>query len=184
MCRQKVWDYPEGVVVCLENGEVVDRIYDYSPPRTREDEQQPQLHLWHRPKKVVHGYLRRLKVYMKLLSYEKQLGDSYVVDEEKFMEAHMKNKNQVRTVKHIRSLGIVLTDKDEELIRIGEEFVSKKAPHLLSRSERGKKALSFLVGCILVDGEMPKPKQVVEKFHISWTTYKRLKKLINKFIIE
>jgi len=182
MCRQKVWDYREGVVVCMDNGEVIGRIYDYSPPRTREDEQQSQPHLRHRPKKVVHGYLRRLKAYMKLLRYEKSLGDGYVVDEEKLFEAYMNGENQVRTIKHIRSLGIILTDKDEELIRIGEEFVSKKAPHLLARSERGRKALSFLVGCILVNRKMPKPKQVTMKFNISWTTYKRLTKLINKIM--
>jgi len=184
MCRQEVWDYREGIVVCMDNGEVIGRIYDYSPPRTREDEQQLQPHLWHRPKKVVHGYKKRMSIYMKLLRYERSLGNDYVVDEEKFFEAHLNGKNQVRTIKHIRSLGIVLTDEDEELIRIGEEFVFKKAPHLLARSERGRKALSFLVGCILANGEMPKPKQVTTKFNISWTTYKRIRKLIDKIINE
>ncbi|MEM0235271.1 hypothetical protein [Thermofilum sp.] len=33
-----IYDYTEGYVIDAETGEVVDRIYDYSPPRPRSDD--------------------------------------------------------------------------------------------------------------------------------------------------
>jgi len=65
-----VYDYSEGYVIDAETGEVVDRIYDYSPPRRAESyEVEPE----HGKVKYRPGRLRRLiEVYKKLAVYEEQ----------------------------------------------------------------------------------------------------------------
>ena len=179
-CSTLIWDYKFGEIVCADNGEVVGKIYDYSP--SYEEQEQP--HPRREPRRVIKAftismkkYNKKLQIYRRMMMLEQRLGDKYVVDEEKFFEIHMNKKNQIMTIKHRKTLEIKTTPEDERVIDEGKKYLEEHAPHLLSRGLRGKLALSYIVGHILKYQSLPKGRTITAKFKISATTWKRLKRL-------
>ncbi|MEM1930275.1 MAG: hypothetical protein QXH81_09915, partial [Thermofilaceae archaeon] len=121
MQRQLVYDYSEGYVVDAETGEVVDRIYDYSPPRPRSDNVAVE-NKRTRAAMPGKGLGKLIEAYRRLVEYEKQ---GYIVDYERALSNRMikalKHERSVKAEKHFAEKGLLnkLAEIVEELDKRG-----------------------------------------------------------------
>ncbi|WFO75720.1 TFIIB-type zinc ribbon-containing protein [Desulfurococcaceae archaeon MEX13E-LK6-19] len=177
-----VWDYFRGEVICSTTGEVVDRIYDYSDTRSTNQEDTKitiDTTVINRHKNLLRDYRRNLKMYRKALSLIKnrpwlQIDFDKVVETGKFVNT-IYSKSTLKALETVDKMGISSILK--KIIR----FIEEIDPVAVSRTERTKLALAYMV-YKKMKGEPVSPKEVVEYFNISLTTYKRLEKLLKRII--
>ena len=84
-CRQLIWDYERGDVICLDTGEVVDRILDVAPPLYQESRVQERLRIsvkvfrkYRSP--IPPSYPEDLELYRRAKRFEER---GYIVDYDK-----------------------------------------------------------------------------------------------------
>ncbi len=176
-----VWDYERGEVICSSTGEVVDRIYDYGPtimkPETRE---RLELELRSKPKRN-HLELRYSRDYRVYLEAEKRVRGKpwLVVDYDKLLKTRrfvktISSHNTIRALDNIRRLGL---ERDLKKVM---ELIETVEPSALSRTERARNALAYIVMSFLDKHRPPDPLETVEIFQISNTTYKRLERVAKR----
>ncbi|MEB3772528.1 MAG: hypothetical protein GSR82_02475, partial [Desulfurococcales archaeon] len=94
-CSKLVWDYSTGDVICAENGEVVDRIYDYGPvirrtetiERERAEERKRLRRYGYQADREFRRLKRRLWKHYRLLRLARSITSrGYLVDEERLLE--------------------------------------------------------------------------------------------------
>ena len=140
--RILVYDYQEGYVIDAETGEVVDRIYDCSPPRSREEVAGAQLSNGSRLVRlpVSQKYYRERRLYSKARRLEER---GYVVDYARLFSVgfkrSLKRESSVKLEQYFRELGIL-----DELVQVLREIEST-APHVLARSWRAQLLIAYAV---------------------------------------
>lgn len=170
-----VWLYMEGVVVCSGCGVVVDKIMDYSPVYSDENEELNRL-LRLRGKPRYNHVERRVSRGRRLYrAAEKRIRGRYwlVMDYDKFLATG----RFINTIKHRASLEAERNVETLGLSRVVEEGISiikKRDPSLLCRSGRGRMALAYIVAKLAREGAPPSEEEVTRIFNISPTSYKRL----------
>ncbi|MEM0235981.1 hypothetical protein [Thermofilum sp.] len=170
--QRLVYEYSEGYVVDAETGEVVDRIYDYSPPRPRSDDSAVAEN-----KKRVRvpgkGLGKLIKAYRRLVEYEKQ---GYIVDYEKALSNRM-----IKTLKHERSMKAekYFAEKGllDKLSKIVEDLDARGVTS--GMSFRGRLAFAYIV-YKLARGETPKYSDV--RGIVSESTFRRIRSKARCFI--
>jgi hypothetical protein len=139
--RVLVYDYQEGYVIDAETGEVVDRIYDYSPPsRGAECSKsiERDAHQRREFKSSYERYKEHYRVYREARRLEER---GFVVDYSRLFTVGFKNSLRRRTSvaveQRFRELGLL-----DELNKIIEE-IGEKAPHVLARSRRAQLLIAY-----------------------------------------
>ncbi|MEM1696400.1 MAG: hypothetical protein QXQ90_07370 [Desulfurococcaceae archaeon] len=172
MQRQLVYDYSEGYVVDAETGEVVDRIYDYSPPRPRSDDS-AVVENKKRVRMPGKGLGRLIKAYRRLVEYEKQ---GYIVDYEKALSNRMiktlVHERSVKAEKHFAEKGLL-----NKLAEIVEELDKRGVTSGLTI--RGRLVLAYVV-YKLSRGETPRYNEV--QGVVSESTFRRIKRRAQRLI--
>lgn len=170
--RRLVYDYSEGYVIDAETGEVVDRIFDYSPPRrTQED----RVELEHKKIKYTPGKkLRRLvEAYQRLIIYEEQ---GYIVDYERLVHDKMiktlKHERSARAEKYFAEKG-VLDKLMKTVIELDERGLTS------GMTLRGRLVLAYIL-YKMSRGETPEYGEL--KKIVSDTTIRRIKQRLKKFL--
>jgi len=137
--RALIYDYQEGYVIDAETGEVVDRIYDCSPPRSRGEAagaQSDSSRLVHKP--VSQRYYRERRLYSKARRLEER---GYVVDYARLFTVGFK-----RSLK--RSTSVLVEQRFRELGILGEleaiiKEIEDKAPHILARTRAAQLLIAY-----------------------------------------
>jgi len=137
-----VYEYSEGYVINSSTGEVVDRIFDYSPQAHHSIDHCADRSLNH--SRLIHPVLRGYHKNRRLYARARRLEEKgFVVDYNKLFDIGFKksvlHEKSVKAERLFNHLGL-LTELEEI---IGE--VSKRAPHLLARSRRGQLALAYVI---------------------------------------
>lgn len=169
MKRSLIWDLRDGVVVDVDTGEVVDRLY--------EDEVFPYrpLDIYRYMDNSSNGVKRRLlKIHRKSL----RRGDS-IINYEKFEEG-LRTGRFVETIikwKTVKALS-GLSDDERVLLLSVSDLLSTIDPSIHGRSIRGRLALSYVFLKYIEDGECPPIGEVMKKFKISNLSFWRIKKYV------
>ncbi len=176
-----VWDYMRGEVICTTTGEVVDRIYDYGPVHEKpETIEQRQLLLRSRPRVniVEKRYRRHLRTY---LVAERMIdGKPWLrIDYDKLFRTGrfihtIRSRSTDQALRNVREHG--LEDKLRSIIDLLHEI----DPVAVSRTERAKLALAYIILNYIVEGHPPDIGETVELFSISHTTYRRLERIARR----
>ncbi len=178
-----VWDYREGEVICSSCGYVVDRIYDYGPPREDEEEQiWREIKIRKNPRRnpTTPRYRLHMKLYHRAYSYVKNK-PWLEIDYERVFETG----KMINTIKSRATIDAERKISDKNLwkqIDEGIKFIEKTYPVALARSGRGKYALAYIVTTYLKTGSYPPVKEVVDTFNISETSYRRLIKIAREIL--
>ncbi|MEM0379715.1 MAG: TFIIB-type zinc ribbon-containing protein [Desulfurococcaceae archaeon] len=178
-----IWVYEKGEIVCSTCGLVVDKIIYDGPVRESEDEEIKRIIKTRRNPRVDRLYFR-YKYHNRLY----RLAESYVrnkpwleVDYDKVLETG----RLVNTIKHRATI-----DAEKKITKLnlwnyiesGLKHIREINPAVLSRSGRGRYALSYIVAYYLDKKEYPSMKNVVELFNISETSYRRLLKIAREIL--
>ncbi len=180
-----IWDYERGEVICSSTGEVVDKIYDYTPHPLHEKieviEQRQKL-VRTRPKRnpVEKKYRKHLLFYNKAsriieskpwltVDYDKLFKIGRFI---KTLSSHSTNK----ALRNIEEKGI-RRDLDKVI-----EIIKEVEPAAVSRTERAKYALAYIVLKLALTSNPPEVAEVTRLFNISTTTYRRLERLAKRII--
>jgi len=139
--RVLIYDYEEGCVVDAETGEVVERIYDYSPPsRDTESCGDGKRGSQRRAQIVSKRYYRNRGLYAKARRLERK---GFVVDYSRLFSVgfkwSLKRPSSLRLEQFFRELGLL--PELEEII--GE--IAREAPHLLTRSRRAQLLVAYVL---------------------------------------
>ncbi len=140
--RILIYDYEEGYVIDATTGEVVDRIYDYSPtgicPGGCGDAGRPSRNKQAKP--VSYEYYRNMELYKKATRLE-NLG--FVVDYERIFTIGFKKalqkESSIRVEWAFKEMGLL-----PELEGILRE-IELKAPHVLTRSRRSLLVIAYAI---------------------------------------
>jgi hypothetical protein len=141
--RILIYDYEEGYVIDATTGEVVDRIYDYSPtgicPGGCGDTRRPRRNNQVTPP-ASHEYYRNRRLYEKV----RRLEDSgFVVDYNRLFSVGFKRvlqkQSSIRVEGVFRERGLL-----PELEGILRE-IELKAPHVLARSRRSLLVIAYAI---------------------------------------
>ena len=178
-----IWDYARGEVVCSACGYVVEKIYDYGPPRIDENEEiWREIRTRNNPRRnpITRKYHHHYKLYREAESYVK--GKPWLeVDYEKYFETG----KMVHTIKSKATIEAEKNIRDKKLwdkVNQGIEYIRKTYPVALARSGRGRYALAYMVITYLEKKTFPPIEDVVETFNISETSYRRLVKLAKDIV--
>jgi hypothetical protein len=139
--RVLVYDYQEGYVIDAETGEVVDRIYDYSPP-SRGADTCPSVERDARQRREFKSSYERYKEHYRVYREARRLEErGFVVDYSRLFTVGFKNSLRRRTSvaveQRFRELGLL-----DELNKIIEE-IGERAPHVLARSRRAQLLIAY-----------------------------------------
>ncbi len=178
-----IWDYEKGEVICSNCGYVVDRIYDYGPPRVDESEEiWREIRIRNNPRRnpLTRKYRHHYRLYREAESYVR--GKPWLeIDYDKFFETG----KMVNTIKSRATIEAEKKIEDRKLwgvINRGIEYIRKTHPIALARSGRGKYALAYIVAVYLDKKTLPSPEEVIDTFNISETSYRRLVKIAKEII--
>ncbi|MEM2025036.1 MAG: hypothetical protein QXW94_01945 [Desulfurococcaceae archaeon] len=167
--RKLVYDYAEGYVIDAETGEVVERIYDCSPPKiARSGAFERRGKRAGKPK----AKLRRLvERYRELANYEAR---GYLVDYEKVFSERM-----IKSLKHERSAKAerFFAEKGllDKLASIVEELDARGFTSGMTL--RGRLVLAYALYA-LSRGEIPEYSELGEV--VSESTFRRIKSRVEK----
>jgi hypothetical protein len=139
--RILIYDYQEGYVIDAETGEVVERIYDYSPP-SRGDACSRGAERDARQRREFKSSYERYKEHCRVYREARRLEErGFVVDYSRLFTVGFKNslrkRMSVAVEQRFRELGL-LPELEEILEEIGE-----KAPHVLARSRRAQLLIAY-----------------------------------------
>ena len=138
--RVLIYDYREGCVVDAETGEVVERIYDYSPPSRDVEKCGEKSGSPRRAQVVSRKYYRDRSLYSKAKRLERK---GFVVDYSKLFSVgfkwSLKRPSSLKLEQFFRELGLL--PELEEIIR----EIGKAAPHLLTRSRRAQLLIAYVL---------------------------------------
>lgn len=145
-CRQLIWDYTHGEVVCMDTGEVVDRIYDYGPVHVGEEarewaraEERKRLRRYgYRADRELRRLKHRLRKHYRLLRLARSITSrGYMVDEERLL----------------RQGRFVLTVYSRKSIEVLDWFEKRGYARSLTGSSvfSGKSSLWLLIGVFAAD---------------------------------
>jgi hypothetical protein len=136
--RVLIYDYEEGYVVDAETGEVVERIYDYSPP-SGDMELCEGKRGSRRAQVVSRRYYRNRSLYAKAKRLERK---GFVIDYSRLFSVgfkwSLKRPSSIKLEQFFRELGL-LPELEEIIGEIGRE-----APHLLTRSRRAQLLIAYV----------------------------------------
>lgn len=178
-----VWDYERGEVTCSRCGLVVDRIYDYGPPREKEETREREK-LLERRKPRINRQLRRYRLYLR--RYEKarryvegkpwlEIDYDLVLSTGKMINS-IKSKSTLRAEKNIEEHGLW------ETINKTITLIEQVYPVALARTRRSKYALAYIVYNLREKHRLPSQDEVTEIFQVSTTSYKRLVKIAKTIV--
>ena len=191
-CRQLVWDYTRGEVVCMDNGEVVDRIYDYGPvirrkeaiERERVEELKRLRRYGYRADWELWRLRRRLRKRYKLLRLAKSITSrGYFVDYDKLFYV----ERFVFTVYSKRSVEVLEWFEKKDLRPVLDKIISvlgDREPIVFTRTIRGRYLLAYLVYEFLRGRDPGYNELDGLRIHISANTFRRLKKLARTIVIK
>ena len=152
-----IYDYCEGYVIDAETGEVVDRIFDYSPPAHSTDHN-TERPLNYNNNRLVHpalrGYYKNRRLYAKARRLEER---GFVVDYSRLFDVGFK-----RSVLHEKSVKAEIFFNHAGLLAELEGIIreiSERAPYLLARSRRGQLALAYVIKKMR-EGEKPRYREL------------------------
>jgi len=138
--RVLIYDYEEGCVVDAETGEVVERIYDYSPPSRDVEKCGEKSGSPRRAQVVSRKYYRNRGLYAKARRLERK---GFVVDYSRLFSVgfkwSLKRPSSIKLEQFFRELGL-LPELEEIIGEIGRE-----APHLLTRSRRAQLLVAYVL---------------------------------------
>ena len=139
--RILIYDYREGCVIDAETGEVVERIYDYSPPSRDVEKCGDEKRSSPRRAQVVsRKYYRNRSLYAKAKRLERK---GFVVDYSKLFSVgfkwSLKRPSSLKLEQFFKELGLL--PELEEIIR----EISREAPHLLTRSRRAQLLIAYVL---------------------------------------
>lgn len=176
-CREEVWDYNNGFVICIDTGEVIDRIYDYSNYRFDTEEAHNRVEVL----KVKGGYSRKYHDYLALERRAKRLTKGKPWLRVNYVKLYEQGKF-IKTITSLRSASAVdrvinggIHEVLDKIIKIIEDI----EPAALARTERAKYALAYIV-YLKTLGKCIDLLKLVEMFNISQTTIKRLEKIADR----
>ena len=176
-CGGFVWDYFCGEVVCVDSGEVVDRIYDYGPVYRGSDERD-----WVRrvdPGRLrefwrLRRRLRRRQVFLRRARFFVERG--YEVDYDRLLS----NEKFVFTVYSERTVKVLEWFEERGLKPVLDKIIDilkDVEPVALSRTIRGRYLLAYIIYEIL-SGKDPVYSELGDlKTLVGGNTFGRLKKL-------
>ncbi len=176
-----VWDYERGEIVCTLTGEVVDRIYDYSPVYEKQETiERIELNLRNRPRRnpIEKKYSRDYHIYMRARNRIKNK-PWLSIDYDKLFKTRrfirtITSHSTLKALDNIERLG--LREKLEEILGVIEAI----EPSALARTERARNALAYILLNIIEYSRPPDPRQTIEIFQISITTYRRLERVAKR----
>lgn len=171
-----VWDYRDGFVVCSGCGLVVENIIEEARGGFEGEEELPARR--RRPVKrvVSENYSVNMRLYKmaeKRVRNKPWLTVDYdaVLSTKRFVKTIM-SKASIEAVENIEANGYW------EDVRNGLKLIEELNPALLSRSERGKYALAYMLSVKVRTGKTPGPEDVARVFNISGTNYRRLYNIV------
>lgn len=185
-CRgQLIWDYVRGDIICSSTGEVVDRIYSYERPMPKEETlERMMLELKKRPKTntIYNKYKVHMKFYIeaeKIVKNKPWLTVDYekLFEQKKFVKT-INSTSTLRALENIKKLGL-----EKELKHV-INLVKNIDPSILSRTERSKNALAYIILHLIKYKTTPDVKETIKIFNISLTTYRRLEKIAKKIYMK
>lgn len=172
MTRQLIYDYKEGYVIDAETGEVVDRIYDYSPSMMTQYEREIEPEsdrIKYRPWRLK----KLIETYRKIVIYEER---GYIVDYEKLVHNKMinalKHEKSLKAEKYFAEKGIL-----DKLKRTIEELDERGLTS--GMTIRGRLVLAYIL-YKLSHGEIPEYQEL--RKIVSDSTIRRIKKKLKKFL--
>jgi len=186
-CKQLVWDYKNGEIICIDNGEVVGKIYDYSPPRAMKSTAVKTKNTTHTRIKQMRHHRRSIMAYKEVLRLKEKLGDKYIVDEEKYIYQRTWEKGKIHyTIKHVKTIEVEqsLSNEDLQKINKGITMLEEKYPWILQRTIRTRYALGYMFYEYINKGKIPPKEEIIKKMKISLTTYKRLRHLLTQLVSQ
>jgi|GEM_PF-1585280 len=191
-CSKLVWDYSTGEVICIENGEVIDKIYDYGPvirrteaiERERVEELKRFRRYGYRADRELRRLKHRLRKRYKLLRLAKSITSrGYFVDYDKLFSM----ERFVFTIYSKRSVGVLEWFEKKDLRPVLDKIISvlgDREPIVFTRTIRGRYLLAYLVYEFL-RGKDPGYNELDGlRIHISANTFRRLKKLARTIFIK
>ena len=152
-CGQLVWDYTRGEVVCMDTGEVVDRIYDYGPVHVGEEarewarvEERKRLRRYgYRADRELRRLKHRLRKHYRLLRLARSITSrGYMVDEERLL----RQGRFVLTVYSRKSIEVLDWFEKKGLRPVLDRIIGvlgEVEPLAINRSIRGRYLLSYIV---------------------------------------
>lgn len=163
--RVLVYDYAEGYVVDARTGEVVDRIYDYSPPR---GDQRPEVAKDRFAGRRPGERLKRLYEAYRRFVYLEERG--FVVEFEKLLSCErrvktLKHERSIRAERYFAELGLLDT-----LAKIVEELDAKG--YTSGMTLRGRLVLAYVL-YKLSRGETPRYSEL--RGVVSESTFRKIK---------
>jgi len=176
-CGLIIWDYNTGDVICADTGEIIDRIYDYSPARRREEEpitipyREARKH-----RRFIIKYIRDLRKYNEAKKFEEQ---GFIVDFDKYLNGEPYSILTRRTIEALKE--IEANEQIRRIIEIGKKIVEEN-PYLtmyMQRTIRVRLALQYIIGSKALGLEIDR-KTIMNTFKISNTTYLRLIRIANQ----
>ncbi len=176
-CRGEVWDYSSGFVICVDTGEVIDRIYDYRNREASVEEACSRIKLL----KVRRGYSRKYRNYLALERRAKRLtkGKPWLrVDYVKLYEQGKLIKT-ITSLKSANALGKVINGGIHVVLDKVLKIIEDVEPAALARTERAKYALAYIV-YLKALGKCMDLLELAEMFNVSQTTIKRLEEIANR----
>jgi len=167
-----VWDYREGIVVCSKCGLVVEGILEDTVASFEKEPEPPSRRRRHARKIVSENYslnMRLFKMAEKKIRNRPWLIVDYdaVLSSKRFVKT-IKSKASIEAVENIEANGYW------DDVRNGLTLIEKLNPALLSRSERSKYALAYMLSVRVKTGKTPGPEEITKVFNISDTNYRRL----------
>lgn len=181
-----VWDYFRGEVICSSTGEVIDKIYEYRDLGSNmysDEENASNFKKTSRKtlggKDLVKKYKEDLALYNKALRFIRNkpwltFDFDKLITTRKFINT-LYSRNTVKTINNVSKMGL-LTILKKIVSLIGEI-----EPSAICRTERTKLALAYIVFKNIIREEVD-PKEVINTFNISMTTYRRLEKVAKKIL--
>lgn len=176
-CKEEVWDYDNGFVICVDTGEVIDRIYDYSNRGIDVEETRNRAEVL----KVRRSYSRKYRDYLALERLAKRLTKGKPWLKIDYVKLYEQGK-LIKTITSLRSARAV-----DKVINGGIYAVLDKVlkviediePAALARTDRARYALAYIV-YLKTLGKCVDLLKLAEMFNVSQTTIRRLEEIANR----
>lgn len=176
-----IWDYLNGDILCSQCGLVYDKLtslevleYNVESVDTRRAKSSKYTTSRSKYYKSTTSREHRdvIKLYRKALKFTRnkpwlEVDYDKLFKDGKFVFS-IKSRASIEALKNIKSSGI------GELVEEGLRYIYSVNPAYLTRSERSRYALAFIVATMLKTGNYPSRENVVKIFNISNTSYRRL----------
>ncbi|MGC8678178.1 MAG: hypothetical protein ACP5TH_00015 [Fervidicoccaceae archaeon] len=134
-CKELIWDYRTGDIICSESGEICEKIYveDDAPARVEGEGKKSR----GRKKDLQRSY----RAYFRLLKKAKRKG--LLISEEGFMR-YLSSGKQVMVFSHPKTPSLMRFIMENEIIRRAFERVSRD-PRFSGRTLRAKAAAAMIL---------------------------------------